>query len=382
MSEWREVIIGDYIDLISGFAFKSDNFIDENLNGSLPVLKIKNVANGDANLESVVYHYYDESLSKYLINNGDMLIAMTGNHPQALTQVVGSVSKYKLNTKSLLNQRVGKIVVKKNANLNFIYYLFKYDVIQNILSNKSSGSANQANISKADILGLYVLLPPLPEQKAIASVLSSLDDKIDLLHRQNKTLEAMAETLFRQWFIEEADESWEVGKLGDFVSIVYGKNLPTNKLIDQGYPVYGGNGIIGYFNEYLYEEPQVLVSCRGAASGKINISTDNSFVTNNSLVLEINKKSCITFEYLKYYCLNYDFTPHVSGSAQPQITIEGLYDAEYLNPPQKLIHKFSENVREIINKCNFNNRQIQTLERLRDTLLPKLMSGEVRVKID
>ena len=101
MSEWREAKIGDnHIDLISGFAFKSKNFLEYQKEGFLPVIKIKNVANGDVNLEKVVYHQFDDSLEEYKISYGDVLIAMTGNHPQAMTQVVGGVSKYKFETKA------------------------------------------------------------------------------------------------------------------------------------------------------------------------------------------------------------------------------------------------------------------------------------------
>jgi len=152
-----------------------------------------------------------------------------------------------------------------------------------------------------------ILLPPLPEQRAIASVLSSLDDKIELLHRENKTLEALAEALFRQWFVEEAKDEWEEVKLGEVVTITYGKNLPIKKLLKSGYPVFGGNGQIGFYTKYLYLEPQVLVSCRGEASGKVNISLPRSFITNNSLILVRDKRKEITFEYLKYHSLNYDF---------------------------------------------------------------------------
>ena len=178
MGNWKEEISSEYIDMISGFAFKSKNFHSEQIEGTLPVIKIKNVANGDVNLEKVVYHSYDTSLEKYLLNSGDILIAMTGNHPQAKSQVVGDVSKYKLSTSSLLNQRVGKIVATEKSDLDFIYYLFKNKETHNYLANQSSGSANQANISKKNILSLELAFPPLPEQKAIAEVLSSLDDKI------------------------------------------------------------------------------------------------------------------------------------------------------------------------------------------------------------
>ena len=198
MGEWNEVIIGDHIDLISGFAFKSTNFLNNLQEGALPVIKIKNVANGDTNVNDVVFHMYDDSLKRFLIRKGDVLIAMTGNHPHALTQVVGDVSRYKLSVTSLLNQRVGKLVSKGDACLDFIYYLFKDKGVQFYLANQSSGSANQANISKSDILGLNLKIPSPSEQKSIASILSSLDVKIDLLHRQNTTLEKMAETLSAQ----------------------------------------------------------------------------------------------------------------------------------------------------------------------------------------
>jgi len=271
---------------------------------------------------------------------------------------------------------LGFIPDETRSDLDFVYYTLTH--FQKQLKHIGEGSV-QDNINLGTFEDIEFPFPSLPEQKAIASVLSSLDDKIDLLHRQNRTLEAMAETLFRQWFIEEAKEDWEVSPLGDVVKIAYGKNLPTSRLLDSGYPVFGGNGQIGFYDRFLYSEPQVLVSCRGEASGKVNISLPNSFITNNSLVLE-RKENGISFEYLKFYALVYDFGLHVSGSAQPQITIDGLFNAEFRWPPLDLVESFTEVVRPLEDKRLTNYIQIQTLENLRDTLLPKLMSGEVRVQ--
>lgn len=262
---------------------------------------------------------------------------------------------------------------KGNFPKFFYYFLKNLD-----FTTFNTGSAIPS-LNRNHLYLLNIKLPVLEEQKAIASVLSSLDDKINLLHRQNKTLEAMAETLFRQWFIEEAKEDWDVSPLGDVVKIAYGKNLPTSRLLDSGYPVFGGNGQIGFYDRFLYSEPQVLVSCRGEASGKVNISLPNSFITNNSLILE-RKENGISFEYLKFYALAYDFGLHVSGSAQPQITIDGLFNAEFRWPPLGLVESFTEVVRPLEDKRLTNYIQIQILEKLRDTLLPKLMSGEVRVQ--
>src|SRR5690606_17898301 len=138
----------------------------------------------------------------------------------------------------------------------------------------------------------------------------------------------------------------------------YGKNLPTKNLLPSGYPVFGGNGQIGFFDRYIYEEPQVLVSCRGEASGAVNISFIKSFVTNNSLILEIGKRPEITFEFLKYYSLNTNFKVYVTGSAQPQITIEGLYDADFVLPPKQLVKQFSKIVQSWELKRTNNQTQI------------------------
>lgn len=265
----------------------------------------------------------------------------------------------------------------KGSEPKFIYYfLKKFD-----FSQFNAGSA-VPTLNRNHIHEIEILLPPLAEQQAIAEVLASLDAKIDLLHRQNKTLEAMAETLFRQWFVEEAAESWESGKLGDFVNIAYGKNLPTKNLQNEGYPVFGANGQIGFYEKYHYESPQILVSCRGEASGKVNISLPFSFVTNNSLILERKPNTFITFEFLKYFALKTDFKTYVTGSAQPQITIESLYEAEFKTPCNEKVKEFTSIVKVWEEKRSNNLNQIRTLANLRDALLPKLMSGEtVRVKM-
>ena len=112
---------------------------------------------------------------------------------------------------------------------------------------------------------LEISLPPISEQKAIASVLSSIDDKIDLLHRQNNTLESIAETIFRQWFIEEADDSWEEGVLGDAIQLFDSKRMPISKIqrdkMKDGnlFPYYGAATIMDYINNYIFDGEYILL---------------------------------------------------------------------------------------------------------------------------
>ena len=174
-------------------------------------------------------------------------------------------------------------------------------------------------------------------------------------------------------------KGWRVVSLTSELDIVYGKNLPTSKLIQKGYPVFGGNGLIGYFDRYIYEEPQVIVACRGAASGKINQSLPKSFVTNNSLVFFIPESSIITFPFLKYFCLNTDFTSYVSGSAQPQLTIEALDYANLLVPDIKLIAAYTKLVSIFESKMRENDIESIILATIRDELLGNLLIGDIDV---
>lgn len=327
-----------------------------------------------SNTNKVSSSTYKERIKRAVPEAGDLLFSREGTY-------FGIAATIPEKVELCLGQRMVLLKLLSNYIPNFIKYWINSPIIKQYLHSSREGSVAE-RLNMSTIRQIPVAAPTHPEQKAIATILSSLDDKIDLLHRQNKTFRTMAETLFRQWFIEEAQEDWETGKLGDFVTISYGKNLPTKNLLRDGYPVFGANGQIGFFNKFLYEEPQVLVSCRGEASGTVNISSHNSFVTNNSLILERNKREEITFEYLKYYSLTYNFKLHVSGSAQPQITIDGLFDGDFYLPHKARIIEFSNIVRMWEKKRTINNHQIKTLEKLRDNLLPKLMSGEFRIQFD
>lgn len=165
--------------------------------------------------------------------------------------------------------------------------------------------------------------------------------------------------------------------LSDIATIKYGKGLPTTKLTKTGYKVFGGNGVIGYFSDYLYKDPQILISCRGAASGTILISHPYSYVTNNSLVMELKDRRY--YEFLKQYFLLYQLHSYTTGSAQPQITIDNLKAVEVPYPDYEAISSITNCLISISQKTYSNICENEKLSQLRDTLLPKLMSGEIDV---
>ena len=401
-SRWKECKLGDYIETINGFAFKSTNFLDSQKPNSLPIIKIKNVANGDVNIDGVHYHLYSDNLKKYLVEKGDILISLTGNHPELETQVVGLVSRYKLETKALLNQRVGKLFSKKPKEFNndFLYYFLKNKDTHQYLASQSSGSANQANISKTDIERISFSKPPIEEQTAIASILSSLDDKINLLHRQNKNLEQLAETLFRQWFVEEADWRWETVNIGQFVntnqrsisrdykfneieyldtsSLTEGIISETQKLAFKNAPSRA---------KRLVQNNDILISTVRPDQkhyGIIFNPTENFVASTGFCVITCNEIN----PYFIYLMLTTDeMTQYLhsiaegSTSTYPSLKPSDIEKIEFLKPPMEKIIQFGNLASEYWTKINNNQIQIRTLTQTRDNLLPKLMSGEVRVQM-
>ena len=287
----------------------------------------------------------------------------------------------------------------KNGNNKFLYYLLKNNVSKIIASESGTvfGSVNKNTLDNIKLGKVF----DYEKQQIISNILSSLDDKIELNNKINSNLEELAQTLYKHWFVDfefpneegkpykssggEMVESelgmipkgWEVKKLGETIAIKYGKNLPTKNLKEEGYPVYGGNGIIGFNDVYIFETPKVIVSCRGAASGKVNYTTQNAFVTNNSLVLLDNDS--ISYEYLKEFSLFRQYYDFATGSAQPQITIESIRNCLVVVPIQEIQVNFSKITRLTNDLLGLKNKENSNLTEIRDLLLPKLMSGEIEV---
>lgn len=266
----------------------------------------------------------------------------------------------------------------RNSDQNFLFYfLANWDFV-NTANNADSGT----RMPRADwdyLKDTEWSLPSLPEQKSIASIFSILDDKIDLLHRQNKTLEALAETLFRQWFVEEAEENWEKGKLGDVIELVYGKGLKEEIRSGTGFPVVGSSGIVGYHSEFLVEGPGIVIGRKGTL-GRVIYIFENFFPIDTTYFIKskVNSEG-LFYEYFLLKTLN--FEDMNTDSAVPGLNRELALSTEIIKPKIHKIKDFNNFCIPLFRKLKENNNQIRTLTRLRDTLLPKLMSGEVRVKV-
>ena len=296
------------------------------------------------------------------------------------------------------NQQINSIIPDNNiVDNDFLYYCL-VDMYEILRMYGGDGTAVPI-VNKGDFENLETSLPHLPEQKAIASVLSSLDDKIDLLHRQNKILEAMAETLFRQWFVEEAEEGWEERKLGELVTITRGASpRPIVKYVKNGSVPWikiadatGSNSFyINSTKEFIIEEgvsksvqvfPGDLILSNSATCGlPFFVELDGCIHDGWLLFRDFSTLSkFFVFFFLKQ--INRQLDSIADGSVQNNLNTGILKEYLLKIPDEDTLKKFDESVKPIINKMKSNNIQIRILSRLRDTLLTKLMSGEVRVQL-
>ena len=245
-----------------------------------------------------------------------------------------------------------------------------------------------------------IILPPLPEQKAIANVLSSLDTKIDLLHRQNKTLEELSKTLFRQWFDELDFDS----TISDLIQVQNGYAFKSKDFVDVGFDRVikikniSNNMIDITASDFISKEVadktnskfkittgDVLFAMTGAEIGKMGIveTTEAKLWLNQRVGLF--KEKYEGSKFLAYLCLQSDFGQDyiehaATGSAQPNISATGIEACPFPKLSSKEIKEYSNQLLQLYKKVIFNLGEIKTLEKLRDILLPKLMSGEIRVK--
>lgn len=293
---------------------------------------------------------------------------------------------------------------QSEADPLFIYHLLTSNNVVEELDIIAEGATSAyPSLRPSDIENLEILLPPLPEQKAIAEVLSSLDDKIDLLHRQNKTLEDMAQALFREWFVEGADKGWEEKSLGEVVDISIGRTPPRKEFKwfskrpeDIKWISIKDMGDSGVYifdtSEYLTKEAvrkfniptiprnTVILSFKMTV-GRVGITTEKMLSNEAIAQFKFNTKTPFSKEYLYLYLRTFKFDSLGSTSSiVTSINSSMIKEMLIAMPDYETMNKFQETSEQLFKRIFFNQSQIRTLENLRDTLLPKLMSGAVRVR--
>jgi len=380
-NNWQKVKLGELADLIPGFAFKSGDFTTD----GTPVIKIRNIASGTLTLDNLEYFAGDiNSLDKYKINKGDILVSMTGSHVSQWSSVVGKITRNHKDQVFLMNQRVGKI--KPNpakVDNDFLYYILHNDETTLNLANRAGGSANQANISPEIIKSLEISIPELEDQKKIASVISVFDDKIDLNNKIAKTLEEMASEIFKEWFVKSVKSKKLKVKNFKIKDIAYVKTgnrpikLKEKKEDNFTIPVYGARELMGYTNKSLYNK-KIIITGRVGTIGEVYLVDGLSWPSDNALIAYPKDDN---YFYLLYFLLKrINYLSLNRGSSQPLIAQSDIENYPIDLPDETKIKEFNIIVSKLFLLKNNKENENQKLAQMRDLLLPKLMKGEIRIQ--
>ena len=385
MSEWKEYKLGDLGTVITGKTPSARNPEDwgDNMLFITPS-DYRNYRKYATNSERKLSKVGIKRLEKKILPANSILVTCIGS----------DMGKVVINgDQCITNQQINAIIPNTSVNNDFLYYrlISIYDTLR-ILGG--DGTAVPI-VNKSDFENIKIELPPLSEQKRIASILSSLDDKIDLLHRENKTLEAMAETLFRQWFVEEANGNSIC--LGEVIKTTSG-GTPSRKKEE-----YYSNGNIAWVKSKelqcsyildteekitedaitnssakLLPENSVLIAMYGATVGEYGIISKPMTCNQAICALIPNENYPYTYLYLWAKYMQGEFINLACGAAQQNISQE-LIKQQYVSNDLKQISDFHILVAPYLEKMKVNQEMIQTLIQTRDSLLPKLMSGEIKV---
>lgn len=379
-------------------------------------LRITDIQGGIVNWDTVPYCEIESNkLGKYQLNYGDIVVARTGN---------STGENYMFDSEELAvyaSYLIRYIINQNIAEPKFIWYQMRSSKWTNFINNVKGGSAQSG--ANAKTMGAFeCFVPPLPTQKKIAHILSTLDDKIELNRKMNQTLEAMASAIFKSWFVDfdpvhakanctdEAEleniakelgiskaildlfpsefieselgmipKGWKWKSFGDVVVPKRGKTITKSTITEGNIPVVAGGLSPAYYHgEYNAEAPTITISASGANAGYVNLYNENIWASDCSYINNTNTK----YVYSMYLFLKeqqYEITRMQQGAAQPHVYPKDLMRLMIVECGEKFWKLLEKTITPIFEKIANNQNEIQTLQKTRDTLLPKLLSGEIDV---
>lgn len=406
--EWKEVRLGDVVEIVNGFAFKSKAFTLE----GIPVIKIKNIKAGKVILNDLDYISTSDINPKYTkIRSSDILITMTGNRMDGSPETwVGKVSLFRHQGDFYLNQRVSALrLIDDSLDNNFLSYYLSSWQSQLYFALNSNSSGGQANITPAVVQEYRLMVPELETQRSIASILSSLDRKIELNNKINADLEEMAQAIFKNWFVDfepfkdgkfvdselgKIPEGWKVGRLTEIASYMNGlamqkfppenneDSLPVLKIKELGQGFCGTDSdrcSCNIKDECKIHNGDVIFSWSGTLLVDVWCGGDCGL---NQHLFKVTSKDYPKWFY--YYWTKHHLQEFIHIAKDKAVTMGHikrghLEEALVAIPDNDSMERAHELFEPILSKMISLRLENSRLSLLRDTLLPRLMSGELEV---
>ena len=390
--EWKHYKMDELIEEISMGPFGSDVKKEFYVDNGVPILNGSNLQGFKLKEDSFGYLTKEkaDSLKKCNAHRGDIIVTHRGTLGQIVYVPVNSKYDRYVISQSQFRFRCKADLVDVQY---LVYYFHTREGQYKILANASQVGVPALARATSTFRLIDIKLPPLDDQRRIASILSSLDRKIELNNKINADLEEMAQAIFKNWFVDfepfkdgkfvdselgMIPEEWKVGTLGELCNFKRGKNLLTKNAIDEGVPVVaGGLEPSCYHNVANTGAPVITVSGSGANAGFMRMyhvpvwASDCSFID----------ISCENFYFV--YCflkVNSKLLKHAqTGAVQPHVKPSDIHDFELVIPDKESIYEFQDKVKPFFDKIAAIQKENSRLSLLRDTLLPRLMSGELEV---
>lgn len=399
--EWEDLTLGDLGRVVTGKTPLTA--VEENFGGQIPFVTPSDM-DGRKTINTTARNLTETgaaSVKGSKIPAGSVMVSCIGSD-MGKAVIAGR--------DCVTNQQINSIVVDDRFSSEFVYY--NLSTRKDEIRHQAAGGSALPILNKGDFSRLEITLPPLAEQKAIAAVLGTLDDKIELNRRMNATLEAMARALFQSWFVdfdpvrakldgrqpvgldvataaffpEHLEESplghipkgWRTAHLEEIASVGSGKR-PEGRCdvlsSECNIPLYGGGGRMGYVPSALYEKP-ILFTGRVGTLGLIFRTAEPSWPSDNTLIVE---PQIGFFDFTYFVLKEFDLIILNRGSTQPLLTQTDLKRQPLVLPTKNVVQAFANFSEPLFQRMVSNERESRTLATLRDTLLPKLLSGELSI---
>ena len=398
---WIDTDIGSSTILSTGFPFKSEDY---SYTGNLRVVRGENISLKKLRWDNCKYwNHSTENLKQYFLQTDDIVVGMDGSRIGKNKSSV-SISDLPL----ILAQRVARIRASDGVSQQFLKYLILNKKFERYIIKIQTGTSIP-HISLSQIKDFKIVLPPLLEQKSIANILAAFDNKIELLQAQNKTLETMAQTIFKEWFGkyqigDQLPEGWRVGKLGDFKAKIADfvangsfaslkENVTLFNHLEHALFI-RNTDLKSDFKEKTYVDKKAyeFLSKTKLFGGEIIISNVGDvgsvhlcphfkipMTLGNNIIMLKSEHNFFFYTLFKSRIGQHLISTITGGSAQPKFNKTDFRNMGLIIPPNDLLNNFEFASSKFYEKILKNKEQILSLTKTRDTLLPKLMSGQVRV---
>lgn len=388
--EWKEVRLGDVCEIKHGFAYKGKYFSDTPTCDIL-VTPGNFTLSGGFKLDKP--KFYNGPVEKdYILSKGDLIVTMTDLSKNIDTLGYSALVPEVKGLTFHHNQRIGLVEnIANNVDKYFLYWIMRTPAYQSFIATHSSGTTVHHTSPKG--IGNYVFkLPPLDDQRRIASILSSLDRKIELNNKINADLEEMAQAIFKNWFVdfepfkggkfEDSElgmipEGWKVVKLGDFFPVKTGKKDANTASVNGKYPFFSCSQNALCTDSYSFDCDAILVAGNGDFNVKWYSGKFDAYQRTYVLIPYNKKLLALLYYVVKRNLLT--ITSKARGSVIRFITKGNLTDFEFAIPRDLENNEIVDVFKSINEKIFANIKENSRLSLLRNTLLPRLMSGEIEV---